>query len=125
MYRYTELANQKYLISDTIDFIKNNYKKYNLYIASGADEKDLMHICDSLNLHQYFISINGSPKIKSEIVQNILEQNQYKTVETILIGDSVNDFEAAFINNIEFYGYNNSALKDLEYKYINKFSEFL
>jgi HAD superfamily hydrolase (TIGR01549 family) len=121
----TELSNRKYLISDTMNFIKNNYKKYNMHIASGADEQDLIHICNSLDLNQYFISINGSPKIKSEIVQNILEQNQYKTVETILIGDSVNDFEAANINNIEFYGYNNFGLKDLPGKYINKFSEFL
>ena len=106
-----ELANQKYLISDTIDFIKSNYQKYNMHIASGADENDLRYICESLELNQYFISINGSPKIKSEIVKDILIDNNYSKDETILIGDSINDFEAAKINNINFYMYKND-IKD-------------
>lgn len=116
-----ELAQQKYLIKDTIDFIKENYKNYNLHIASGADEQDLQYICKELDLLHYFLSINGSPKIKSSIVEKILENNQYKRDETILIGDSINDFEAAYINKIEFYGYNNSLLKQ-KHKYIEKFT---
>lgn len=110
-----ELANPKYLIEDSLDFIKQNYKKYNFHIASGADEEDLKYICEKLNLSQYFLSINGSPIIKSEIVKNILTHNQYKKEETILIGDSINDYEAANINNIGFYGYNNLELDKISF----------
>ena len=106
-----ELSNPKYLIDDSINFIKNNYKNFNMHIASGADEKDLKYICTSLEISKYFQSINGSPKEKREIVKNILKSNHYKREETILIGDSLNDFEAAESNGIEFYGYNNSNLK--------------
>ena len=120
-----ELSNKKYLIADTINFIKNNYKKYNLHIASGADESDLKFICERLELSKYFLSIHGSPKVKNEIVRDILKGNQYKKNETILIGDSKNDYEAANINNIEFYGYNNLRLKNLNHKYITSFSDFL
>ena len=38
-------------------------------------------------------------------------ENKYKKEETILIGDSINDFEAAKNNYIKFYGYNNLDLK--------------
>ncbi len=117
-----ELTNSKYIIDDTISFIKQNYKKYNMHIASGADEKDLKYICDRLDLTKYFISISGSPIIKSEIVKKILLTNQYKNEETILIGDSINDYDAAEENKIQFYGYNNYNLK--KFKYIESFYNF-
>ncbi len=106
-----ELAKEKYLIEDSIEFIKNNYKKYNMHIASGADENDLKFICDKLDLTNYFLSINGSPKKKSEIIKSILELNKYKKQETVMIGDSITDYKAALENSVEFYGYNNFDLK--------------
>ncbi len=116
-----ELTNPKYMIDDAVNFIKQNHKKYNMHIASGADENDLKYICEKLNLSQYFFSIHGSPKIKSEIVKTILKFNNYKKEETILIGDSINDFEAADVNGIVFYGYNNLELK--KFKYIESFRD--
>jgi len=117
-----ELAQKKYLIKDTLNFIKQNYKKYNMHIASGADESDLKYICSRLNLEKYFLSINGSPKVKSKIVKDILEQNNYKQEESILIGDSINDYEASHMNGIEFYGYNNIDLNNKN-KYIYSFNK--
>jgi len=93
-----------------------------MHIASGADEKDLKFICDSLGLTKYFLSINGSPIVKTKIVKDILMKKQYKKEETILIGDSVNDYEAANVNNIEFYGFNNELLNQ-KYMYINNYKE--
>ena len=101
-----ELANEKYLIKEVVNFIKNNYWKYAFHIASGADKNDLRYICDKLGLTKYFLSINGSPKIKSKIVRDILKCYGYKKGETILIGDSINDYKAAKLNNIDFYEYN-------------------
>ena len=117
-----ELANNKYLIKDSVEFIKKNHKTYNMHIASGADENDLRYICDKLDLTQYFLSINGSPTQKSEIIKNILASNIYKKSETIMIGDSITDFNASLENEIEFYGYNNIYLKT-NHSYINTFVE--
>lgn len=119
-----ELSKSKYLIKDTMNFIKKNYEEYSLHIASGADENDLKFICNELDLNQYFLSINGSPKVKSEIVKKVLEESNYDNDKTILIGDSTNDFEAADINNIEFYGYNNEKLMGI-HKYIKYFNEVI
>lgn len=118
-----ELSQKKYLIEETLNYIKENSEKYNLHIASGADDEDLKYICNKLNLNQYFLSIKGSPKLKSEIVKDILKINVYELEETILIGDSLNDFEAANINDIEFYGFNNLSLKK-DYNYIDSFLNF-
>ncbi len=118
-----ELTNPKYIIEDTLNFIKTNHKKYEMHIASGADENDLRYICEKLDLTKYFLSINGSPKIKSEIVKDILLDNRYDINETILIGDSVNDFDSAKDNGIDFFAYNNQKLKS-HYKYIDKLKDF-
>ena len=117
-----ELAQKKYLIEDTLLFIKQNFHKYNLHIASGADEKDLKYICQELDLEEYFLSINGSPEIKSNIVNNILVNYKYEKHETVLIGDSINDYEASNANQIKFYGYNSPELKQ-QYKYIDTFDK--
>jgi len=118
-----ELTNHKYIIEDAVTFIKLNYQKYNMHVASGADENDLRFICEKQKLTQYFLTINGSPTKKSEIVKGILDVNSYNKNETVLIGDSVNDYEATKENGIEFYGYNNKELKKYSNKYLNKIKE--
>lgn len=118
-----ELTDPKYMIDNAVSFIKQNYQKYNMHIASGADENDLKYICEKLALTPYFLSINGSPTKKNDIVRNILALNTYNQEETILIGDSVNDYEAAKENEIDFYGFNNTLLED-HLNYLYSFERF-
>lgn len=122
-----ELTNKKYLISETVEFIKQNYKKYNFHIVSGSDEKELNYLCEKLDLSKFFKTIEGSPTPKNELVKNILGKYNYNSNECILIGDSVNDYEAACLNKIKFYGYNNEKLKNkadyIEDFYIFKIKE--
>lgn len=108
-----ELCDSRYLIEDCVSFIKNNYKKFNMHIASGADEEDLRHICAKLQLTPYFISIHGSPMPKNLIIKNLLYANGYSDEEVVLVGDSVNDYVAAKENNIYFLGCNNTSLRPL------------
>ena len=120
-----ELVNPNNLIQDSVVFIKDNYKKYDFHIVSGSDQHELRFLCEELKIVKYFISIHGSPTQKNILVQNLISSNNYKMEETCLIGDSINDFEAAELNNISFYSYNSKFLKEKEIGlYINKFSEF-
>lgn len=119
----SELINSKYLIKETIEFIKKNYKNYIFHIVSGSEQKELQFLCKELNINNYFKTIEGSPTYKNDLVKNILYQEKYKLNETILIGDSINDYNAAAINGLKFYGYNNETLKNKD-GYINTFKEF-
>ncbi|MBT0819574.1 HAD hydrolase-like protein [Campylobacter lari] len=116
-----ELVKSKYLILDSINFIKENYEKYNFHIVSGSEHDELNFLCQKLQINYYFYSINGSPTPKIELVKNLLMKENYNKSETILIGDSINDYEAAKENNIAFFGYNNEALKDISQMYIKNF----
>jgi len=109
-----QLINPKFLITESVEFIKDNHKNYNFHIVSGSEHHELNFLCQKLGLSEYFLSINGSPTPKSDLVKNLLEKEQYKKEETILIGDSINDYEAAKVNNVVFYGYNNIELKAIE-----------
>ena len=120
-----ELRNKKYLISETFEFIKDNFDKYNLHIVSGSDGDELKYLCKVLKINEYFLSINGSPKHKNELVRNVLMENKYSAKETILIGDSVNDYNAAMENGIIFYGYNNPSLIDKSVNYLKSYGELL
>ena len=89
-----------------MQFIRKNFKAYNMHIASGSDENELQFLCKKLRIDNYFKSINGSPMPKDEIVKNIIQQNSYDKKNCLLIGDSVNDKNAADKNQIKFLGYN-------------------
>lgn len=115
-----ELTRSENLIIDAVTFIKENFKKYSFHIVSGSDEMELRFLCKELGLNSYFISIHGSPTPKKQLVKTLLELYDYDKNSTCLIGDSINDYDAAKANSITFYGYN-KALKSLEEKYIESF----
>lgn len=108
-----ELTNSNNLILDSVNFIKSKHKEYNFHIVSGSDEEELKFLSKQLKIDQYFISIHGSPTPKNSLVANLLEYNNYNKLSTCLVGDSINDYEAAIANGITFFGYNNIDLLEL------------
>lgn len=119
------LIDSRFLISETVEFIKQTHQKYALYIASGAEQNELRFLCQTHSLTPYFKAIYGSPTPKDELLANILKESSSKPNECLMIGDSINDFKAASVNNIPFYGYNNEDLRAVSVKYIDSFKEFL
>ena len=114
------LLNKKFLINDSLNFIKNNNSK-NMFLVSASDEKELTIICEYLDLKKYFIEIKGSRTTKKNNLKNLLCEYNLESVDSVLIGDSFNDYEAAKFNEINFYGYNNKSLQS--YDYIEKFQD--
>ena len=91
-----------------------------MHIVSGSDGKELNFLCEQLDLATYFSTINGSPTPKNKLVKGLLEEYSYPKNKTCLIGDSINDFEAAEVNQIDFLSYNNEKIKHLG-KHITQF----
>jgi HAD superfamily hydrolase (TIGR01549 family) len=117
------MTNKEILIEETVFFIKSNVEKYNFHIASGSDQEELRFLCVKLGIADNFISIHGSPKPKNEIVKDLLKATAYDLSKTLLIGDAINDYEAARANNIYFMAYNTNrslmAKSDIELKFRN------
>jgi len=118
-----ELPQNKYLIDDVVKYIDKLFKENKaLHIVSGSDQTELRIITKKLKISHYFKSILGSPTHKNTLVDEVINLYNYPLKEICLIGDSINDYEAAKINNIDFFGYNNLDLAKKK-NYIKSFKE--
>lgn len=99
-----KLKDPKLLIESTLNFIQKNYNNYKMFIVSGSDGVELRKICKFLNIDKYFLKIEGSPTDKTTLVNDILVEYDFNSDECILVGDSINDFNAATKNRIHFMG---------------------
>lgn len=115
------LTSSERLIPDVLSFIQQNFEQFRMHIVSGSDGQELRFLCKELHIDSYFKTIEGSPTPKIELVHEIIQRNVYKEEETCLIGDSVNDLEAAEKNGIMFFGFNNAELRKEAENYIDSF----
>lgn len=107
---FQHLSNHNLLIQETLGFIKNNYVNLPMFVVSGSDQTELRALCTYFDIAKYFRGIFGSPTPKVKNVSDILSENTLKPNACLLIGDSINDYEAAIANQMHFMAYNNAAL---------------
>lgn len=112
----TLLVNPDLLIKENMHFIETNCERFNMHIVSGSDGTELKYLCEELDILKFFRSVHGSPTPKIQLVADLLSKHNYNTSECILIGDSINDYEAAKENNIFFKGYGNEEIIKLTNK---------
>jgi phosphoglycolate phosphatase-like HAD superfamily hydrolase len=115
------LINPELLIENSLSFVRKHYEKIPMHIVSGSDGEELKEVCKQIKIAEYFRTIEGSPTMKKDLVAALLQL--YDPQKMVLIGDSFNDFEAANDNNIDFIGFNNTALKTRGLPYIENFSD--
>ena len=110
-----KLTESRLLIKEIIEYIHQlfNYGT-EMHIVSGSDQEELRTLIKSHGLNKYFTSIKGSPTDKNTLVKKIIAENKFNKDNFCLVGDSINDFEAANLSNIVFFGYNNNSLKKFD-----------
>jgi phosphoglycolate phosphatase-like HAD superfamily hydrolase len=106
----SSLKDKTLLIPETNNFIKENYQNYQMHIVSGSDQTELRELCKILEIDYFFKSIHGSPTPKNDLVKMLINKYNYDPINGILIGDSINDFEAAKVNNLHFQAFGNQEL---------------
>ncbi|MCA6073425.1 HAD family hydrolase [Fulvivirga sedimenti] len=116
------LINPDNLIHDSVSFIRKYSSSVEMHVVSGSDQEELRYLCKELGLSEFFSSINGSPTPKTELVSALVERRSERFA---LIGDSMNDFDAAKSNGVDFFGYNNTDLAGVGSGYINSFAAIL
>lgn len=117
------LTDPKNLIAETVQYIKKFYTKQRFHVVSGTEQNELRFLAGELKLTDFFVSIEGSPVHKNDLVCGILDRYGYKKNETCLIGDSINDEEAAKVNGITFLAFNNENLRSGRH-YIETFETY-
>ncbi len=123
-YVLENINSESALIKDTFDFIQKASNLLPLHIASGALESELKQICNDLKITQYFQSIHGSPTPKPMLISEIIVSNGYNPKKCAMFGDSKNDYDAAKVNKVPFFGYNKKSISDLGEGYLESFNDF-
>jgi phosphoglycolate phosphatase-like HAD superfamily hydrolase len=96
-YCFNKILNLK-IDKKLLQFLKSNYKKYELYISTGSPHKEIVRILKKKKIYKFFKKVYGSPSIKIEHIKKIKKYNK----KTIFIGDSIDDIKAAKKTNTTF-----------------------
>jgi phosphoglycolate phosphatase-like HAD superfamily hydrolase len=115
--RYAHILNQHYTDVDLCAYASTlipglNHKK--LFIATGTVTEEAEEVLTKKNLGHYFESIYGSPLEKSDIVNQIIHQQDEPRDKFILIGDALHDRNSACANQIPFLFVERHALINRE-----------
>ncbi|WP_029894728.1 HAD family hydrolase [Desulfohalovibrio reitneri] len=106
--RFLQAAEEELLeapfVTGAREAIEEAHRTYPIYVASGAPQEELRAICQVKGLTRYFQGIYGSPPEKAELLRRILMESGAQPNETLMIGDSSTDLEAAEAVGTRFYG---------------------
>lgn len=73
------------------EFLASYKNRYQFFIASGTPEEELRKIIAAKRLQKYFKEIYGSPKRKTDIINEIINKFDFSKNEVVYIGDAQSD----------------------------------
>ena len=106
--RYAELAFEEVCRCDLVPGIQEVLDRWKgrlpLYVCSGAPHEELLQVLEGRGLDHYFVKIYGSPPAKTELLHQIVREAGVDPAETLMVGDSPTDWQAAEAVGTLFYG---------------------
>ena len=110
-------------VTGSLEFLAEWQGRSPCVIVSGSDEIELNEVCISRGIAHYFSDIFGSPRSKIENFIRLFDLKRWQPDETLFIGDTKNDHEAAVKSGVHFIArdsgiekwnsYTGSVLRDL------------
>lgn len=92
-------------IVGAINFLQSHFNNYDFALVSASDQDELREICQYRGLDKFFKRIFGSPAEKYENILRVISECVWQLNETIYIGDSINDYNAAHMAGIDFVAF--------------------
>ena len=89
-------------VEGVLEYIKTNYKAQKFFLITATPQKEIEEILKKLEISKYFKKVIGSPTNKKDAIKIILSNQNINLDDSIMIGDSCSDYEAAKENNVFF-----------------------
>jgi len=89
-------------VPGVLEYLKNNHLLQRFVLITGTPQIEIKFILSELNIDNYFCEIYGSPHKKDATTYLVMNKYKINPKEAVFIGDSLDDFRAATINNISF-----------------------
>jgi phosphoglycolate phosphatase-like HAD superfamily hydrolase len=91
-------------VEGSLEFLGKYADHFDFAIVSGSDQAELRRICKKRKIDHFFKSILGSPVEKKDNIAALLSDLNWQHNQSLYVGDSNNDLEAAKANNLDFVG---------------------
>ena len=72
------------------------------FLVTATPQSEIEQIISELNIQHYFQEVVGAPIRKNDSIKSLLNKYSICQKNSLLIGDSVSDYNAATFNNISF-----------------------
>jgi phosphoglycolate phosphatase-like HAD superfamily hydrolase len=88
-----------------LEFIRKYSGQIPLFMASATPQDELQEIVSKRRMSPFFQEIHGSPRNKSEIIQDILYRNRLAAGDVPFVGDAINDYMASLETGSPFFAF--------------------
>jgi len=127
--KFSLLVKHKVINSDWVDgilsYLENNNNRQQYFLVTATPQQEIEDILGQLKIAEYFKQVIGSPTDKKDAIQIILKKYKIKQKQSVMIGDSSSDYEAATANKVPFVlrktNLNKKLQKQLNCKMIEDF----
>jgi phosphoglycolate phosphatase-like HAD superfamily hydrolase len=107
--KFSEIVFEKIIEAPLVDGVLDFLKKMQLheipvFLLSATPHEELLAICSTREILNYFKGAYGAPYEKSVMGKKIISDYHFNKESVIFIGDSLSDFKAASAINVTFIG---------------------
>ncbi|MDB9976181.1 HAD hydrolase-like protein [Candidatus Thioglobus sp.] len=115
---FSLLVKEKVISSNWVDgvesFLKRKKNDQLFFILTATPQDEIEDILDAINIRHLFDEVIGSPTKKSNAIKFLLSEYSLTASNSLMIGDSRVDYEAALYNSVPFILRRTSINKNLQ-----------
>jgi phosphoglycolate phosphatase-like HAD superfamily hydrolase len=99
------------------EYLQTNHTRQDFILITATPQHEIENILHALGIAHYFKEIYGAPKLKTEVVSEVLTRLHYSLEQALVVGDSTTDFNAAEKNNVSFLLRRTTFNQDLQKRF--------
>ena len=96
------------MVPGIMETLESLHCRLPMYVASGTPNDELLQVLDARKLTHFFKGVYGTPPGKTELLRRIIEEEGVSPKDTLMVGDSSTDLNAAQSCGTRFFGIGNS-----------------
>ena len=119
--RFSQLALQAVIdapwVTGVREYLLANYTQQRFVLVTATPETEMRQILETLGISRCFLEVCGAPMPKSTAIRNALQNLKFPHGQTLVVGDSETDLNAAETNGVAFLLRRTSLNRALQERY--------
>lgn len=91
-------------VPGALEVLERCLGKLPMFVASGTPDEELHEIVERRCMAGYFVSVNGSPETKADILRRLIREHAFVASRVLMVGDALADLEGAENAGTAFLG---------------------